>query len=292
MVSQAWRGLPPRLVWSAPLAAATFTYYQVLKSETTGARDGDGSDGGGSGDAGGGSSSATATTANFSLKTVLGGPAVLALSVGLRTPFDILEQSAQLTDVTRQQQQPQPPQAPSTSSAPAPPSSKRVPFTPTPAAIRERLLTTWRAEGAQGVWRGYPAAFFGIFSYIAGYFVIYEGARRALDSRAILADHPSATHLLAGGLGGGLTSVLATPFDVVKVRMQTKIYATEANPFPSMLHVLRATVRDAGWQGLWRGAVARGTSNAPSGAIMFAVYEAGHRFLDAKLMAARRRAER
>eukprot|EP00966_Prymnesium_polylepis_P332846 7388322-Prymnesium_polylepis.1 len=35
-VSGAWRGLPPRLIWSAPLAAATFTYYQSLKRATGG----------------------------------------------------------------------------------------------------------------------------------------------------------------------------------------------------------------------------------------------------------------
>ena len=32
----AGRGLPPRLIWSTPLAAATFTYYQVLKKATSG----------------------------------------------------------------------------------------------------------------------------------------------------------------------------------------------------------------------------------------------------------------
>ena len=36
---RAWRGLPPRLIWSAPLAGATFTYYQVLKKETGGSKD-------------------------------------------------------------------------------------------------------------------------------------------------------------------------------------------------------------------------------------------------------------
>ena len=63
-----------------------------------------------------------------------------------------------------------------------------------------------------------------------------------------------------------------TPFDVVKVRMQTRIYATPQNLNPSLLEVTRNTLRDAGWQGLMRGATARAVSNAPSVAIMFAVY--------------------
>lgn len=85
--------------------------------------------------------------------------------------------------------------------------------------------------------------------------------------------HPTAVHLLAGGFGGGLTATLATPFDTIKVRIQTQVYATAAAPDPSLAHVVRSTIRDAGWSGLWRGAAHRALSNAPSGAIMFAVYE-------------------
>ena len=65
--------------------------------------------------------------------------------------------------------------------------------------------------------------------------------------------------------------------------MQTRVYATAAQPDPGLLHVVRSTVRDAGWQGLWRGAAHRALSNAPSGAIMFAVYEASHVYLARKL---------
>ena len=288
---RAWRGLPPRLVWSAPLAAATFTYYQVLKKET--------SDGG----------------AKFSWSTVLGGPMVLAFSVAVRTPFDIIEQQLQL----------QAAKAASGSSVAAPgaagagagassaaagaaatgaaasaaaatsasatsPSqpafksaASQAAITPTPGAIAERILETWRAEGATGVWRGYQPSLLGITAYVAGYFVFYEGARRPMEEREFFKAHPTLTHLLAGGFGGGLTAVLATPFDTIKVRMQTQVYATAAQPNPGLLHVAKATIADAGWQGLWRGAAHRALSNAPSGAIMFAVYEAGHRWMTAKM---------
>ena len=251
---RAWRGLPPRLIWSAPLAGATFTYYQVLKKETGGSKD---------------------SQAGFSMKTLLGGPLVILVSVALRTPFDIIEQQLQLSAVGT-----------GTSAAHAG-EAQPQPFTPTPAAIRERILATWHAEGARGVWRGYPAAVGGITTYVAGYFVIYEAARRFLLQVAndLVTEHPTVSHLVAGGLGGGLTAVLATPFDCIKVRMQTKVYATAADPFPSMQHVTRETLKAAGWRGLWRGALERFTSNAPSGAIMFAVYEAGYRWLDRKLLA-------
>ncbi|KAL3894343.1 MAG: hypothetical protein SGPRY_013837 [Prymnesium sp.] len=294
-MSGAWRGLSPRLIWSAPLAAATFTYYQSLKQATGGDTPAAESDVGGS-------SIAEERVQSISppppdsvaerigkdqLRTLLLGPAVMALSVGLRTPFDIVEQQLQLTSLRN-------PAAP-----------KLGP--PSPAEVFARIQKVWAEEGVRGVWRvrsypslpkcctcalgsqahmgllqGYPAAFLGIFTYVAGYFVMYEAARRSIE-KTKLGEYPTTTHLIAGGLGGGATAALSTPFDTVKVRMQTKVYATEANPFPSIATVARATIRDAGIRGLWRGVMARIASNAPSGAIMFAVYESGHRWIEANL---------
>ena len=54
------------------------------------------------------------------------------------------------------------------------------------------------------------------------------------------------THLIAGGVGGGATAALSTPFDTVKVRMQTKVYATTADPFPSIMTVVRPPTRGRG----------------------------------------------
>ena len=126
---RAWRGLPPRLFWSAPLAAATFTYYKVLKRET--------SEGG----------------PKFSWSTVLGGPLVLAFSVGLRTPFDIIEQQLQLqAKAAAAAEKGAVAASPSTiglekSAAGAAatafqPASKREAVSPTPRAIADRILST------------------------------------------------------------------------------------------------------------------------------------------------------
>ena len=261
---RAWRGLPPRLFWSAPLAAATFTYYKVLKRETSGG-------------------------SKFSWQTLLGGPMVLAFSVGLRTPFDIIEQQLQL-QAKAQAQAAAAVDTARTSGSTAATSATAAPafqgaalrqpaITPTPRAIMERIQATWRAEGATGVWRGYQPSLAGITSYVAGYFIFYEGARRWMEQKELFQAHPTLTHLLAGGFGGGLTATLATPFDTIKVRMQTQVYATSEQPNPGVLHVAKATIRDAGWKGLWRGATHRALSNAPSGAIMFAVYEAASRWV-------------
>ncbi|KAL1522246.1 hypothetical protein AB1Y20_017243 [Prymnesium parvum] len=256
-VRGAWRGLPPRLIWSAPLAAATFTYYQSLKRATGGCDEAPREEAREEVRA-----PQPSTLSRDQIRTLVLGPAVMALSVGLRTPFDIVEQQLQLSALRN-------------------PGGPQL-GPPTPAEVMQRIRTVWQQEGYRGVWRGYPAAFLGIFTYVAGYFVVYEAARRSIE-KTPLSNYSTATHLIAGGIGGGTTAALSTPFDTIKVRMQTKVYASVADPFPSMATVARATVRDAGVQGLWRGVLARIASNAPSGAIMFAVYEAGHRWIEARL---------
>ena len=147
-VSGAWRGLPPRLIWSAPLAAATFTYYQSLKRATGGyeeASTGSTGDTAASTNGGGGAATAAANDTKSSSKmgkdqvrTLVLGPAVMALSVGLRTPFDIVEQQLQLTALRN-------PTAP-----PVGP--------PSPMEVARRIQAVWQKEGYRGVWRVRRAA--------------------------------------------------------------------------------------------------------------------------------------
>ena len=206
-VRGAWIGLRPRLMWTAPLAAATFTYYSSAKSVV---------------DSSGGEGSESQAS-SFQYRTVVAGPALVAASVALRTPFDIVEQQLQLQRIRA-----------ATAAAAAPELVASAAAAPPPQAARKSVAATlqkvWRAEGWRGVWRGYSAAYCGIASYVVGYFGVYEATRRTL-LRTPLGEYTTLTHLLAGGLGGGLTAALATPFDVIKVRMQTKVYATAADPF-------------------------------------------------------------
>jgi hypothetical protein len=218
-----WRGLPPRLMWATPLSAATFTYYQAAKKVSSGADS--------SGEIG------------RDKKIVLAGPLMLAASVAIRTPFDIVEQRLQLE---------RPISSVTAATAPArdgpAPQVARVP--PQQQSAFWRSLTTlnriWTTEGAPGLWRGYSAALLGVGSFVVGYFLIYESVRKLLKYTP-LADYETANLILAGGIGGGASAAAATPFDTIKVRMQTRIYATPEVPNPSMLVVARSTVREAGW---------------------------------------------
>ncbi len=256
-----WRGLPPRLMWAAPLAAVTFSYYNAAKSVA------DGSDKATAAAAAGGADGTRAEGESWispQRRVVILGPVMLAASVALRTPFDIVEQRLQLL-----------------------PSDAQVP------AYKRALLAmrdVAQKEGWRGLWRGYSAAFCGVGCFVTGYFAVYEAVRRLLGPDGLAVTSETAVNLVAGGVGGGCTAAFATPFDTIKVRMQTRIYATAETPFPSLFAVGRATVRDMGVRGLFRGVAARIASNTPSGAIMFTVYEAGTRSLRQRA-AARREAE-
>lgn len=218
-----WRGLPPRLMWATPLSAATFTYYQAAKKVSAGA------------DSGGG--------VGRDKKIVLAGPVMLAASVAIRTPFDIVEQRLQL-------ERPTVAVTAATLEAEGGPASQAARAPPQQPSAFWRSLTVlnriWATEGAPGLWRGYSAALLGVGSFVIGYFLVYESVRKLLRYTP-LADYETITHILAGGIGGGATAAAATPFDTIKVRMQTRIYATAEVPNPSMLVVARSTVREAGW---------------------------------------------
>ena len=121
-------------------------------------------------------------SSSLSMKTIIGGPLVLALSVALRTPFDIVEQQLQLANAQL------PGAVPPQSSA----GEDLKKLRPTVRSIKEKIQATWKAEGVRGVWRGYPAAFCGIATYIAGYFVIYEGVRSHPLERTLALSHPHA----------------------------------------------------------------------------------------------------
>lgn len=253
-----WRGLPPRLMWAIPLSAATFTYYQAAKKVSTG-------------------ESSSSTGGGRDQKIVLAGPIMLAASVAIRTPFDIVEQRLQLEKASG-------PAGQAVTQPTWSASTERAPQAQAPAFWRAiNVLNRIRiTEGARGLWRGYSAAFLGVGSFVVGYFLVYESVRKLLRYSP-MADYETATHIIAGGIGGGTTAAIATPFDTIKVRMQTQIYATPENPNPSMLFVARSTIREAGWRVLYRGMLARVASNAPSGAIMFTVYEMGHRAIERRL---------
>lgn len=82
--------------------------------------------------------------------------------------------------------------------------------------------------------------------------------------------------IFVGALSGGLTSVITTPFDVMKTRMMT----AQQGRTVSMTMVAFSILRHEGPLGLFKGAVPRFFWIAPLGAMNFAGYELAKKAMD------------
>ena len=106
-------------------------------------------------------------------------------------------------------------------------------------------------------------------------------------------------HFIAGGLGGAVGSVLTSPFDVVKTRLQSSGYSlqkvnygslnlagsnqaiigAQSKHFSAVFSYMRFMIKTEGWQSLFRGLELQLFGTAPSRAIYFAVYSNSRHFL-------------
>ena len=106
-----------------------------------------------------------------------------------------------------------------------------------------------RTEGVAGLYRGLQASLIREMSYSGIRMGLYEPSKNLLG-----ATDPAHTSLslkvVAGALTGCTGSLLANPFDLVKVRMQR---ATGAAPYASVGDALRSAFAEGGLSGLWRG---------------------------------------
>jgi hypothetical protein len=106
-----------------------------------------------------------------------------------------------------------------------------------------------REEGVSSLYRGLSASVCREFSYSGIRMGLYEPTKQALGA-ADPAHTPLWLKITSGALTGATGSILANPFDLVKVRMQ----AAGRTPYASVLAALREIKQEGGgWKGLWRG---------------------------------------
>ncbi len=85
-----------------------------------------------------------------------------------------------------------------------------------------------------------------------------------------LKDNRGLNPLIAGTLAGVPASVLSTPFDVVKTRMQTK---EKDNKYKSFFQTFKKVFQEEGFSALWKGSVWRAVRSSPQFGITLFVYE-------------------
>ncbi|KAF3779900.1 S-adenosylmethionine carrier 1 [Nymphaea thermarum] len=135
----------------------------------------------------------------------------------------------------------------------------------------------WRQEGVRGLYAGYWSTLARDVPF-AGLMVMFYEALKDLSEYGkqrwfhSLSDHShnSATGLLLGGLAGGLSAYLTTPFDVIKTRMQVQGSGIRYNGWGDA--VCKIWLGE-GIKGMFRGSVPRIIWYVPASALTFMAVE-------------------
>ncbi|WVR08332.1 hypothetical protein IAU60_005385 [Kwoniella sp. DSM 27419] len=173
--------------------------------------------------------------------TALAGAAATISSDALMNPFDVIKQRMQI---------------------------RNSPY----RSVWECARTVYAREGLTAFYVSYPTTITMTVPFTAVQFSAYESLKSLMNPDG---SYSPSTHVVAGGIAGGLAAAVTTPLDVAKTLLQTR----GSNPDPqiraarSMSEALRIIRERDGWRGLRRGMLPRVLTVAPSTAISWMSYE-------------------
>jgi hypothetical protein len=111
----------------------------------------------------------------------------------------------------------------------------------------------FREEGVQGLYRGIGASLCREMSYSGIRMGLYEPAKQMLGATDP-AQTPFLLKILSGAITGATGSILANPFDLAKVRMQSASSSSGRAEYASVWNALAQISKEGGGiRGLWRG---------------------------------------
>ncbi|KAL0342025.1 UNVERIFIED_CONTAM: Mitochondrial arginine transporter BAC2 [Sesamum calycinum] len=133
-------------------------------------------------------------------------------------------------------------------------------------------------EGPCALYRGMLAPLASVSFQTAITFQSYATLSKAFDSNTKAGDPPSYKAVVLGGIGAGaLQSLLISPVELVKIRLQLqrktneKMNQSSSNRGP--LDVARSILRAEGWRGIYRGLGITMLRDSPSHGLYFWTYE-------------------
>uniref|UniRef100_A0A7S2W9D0 Mitochondrial carrier protein n=1 Tax=Rhizochromulina marina TaxID=1034831 RepID=A0A7S2W9D0_9STRA len=133
----------------------------------------------------------------------------------------------------------------------------------------------WRSEGWTGLLRGLEATAYRDVFATGFYFVAYHQVKRTCQRTGIFGERSEPAELFAGGCAGVASWGSASPFDVVKTRMQ----AENAQMQTSALQYLFRIIREEGYSRLVRGLGPLLSRAFFVNAVTFYAYEEGLRLV-------------
>eukprot|EP00045_Choanoeca_perplexa_P006317 m.53745 g.53745 ORF g.53745 m.53745 type:complete len:330 (+) comp13579_c0_seq2:366-1355(+) len=148
------------------------------------------------------------------------------------------------------------------------------------------VYTIAAREGPSAFYRSFTTSLLMNVPFHSVYLVLYNASRKFLNPEGI---YSPATHLLSGGLAGGIAAAATTPLDNCKTLLNTQEQCrgakvatqtvTEGRAFPGFVFAVKSVYHQHGLQGFLRGWSARMLFTAPAGAISWSVYEFFKHFL-------------
>lgn len=181
---------------------------------------------------------------NNHLRTSLAGVCATAASDAIMTPFDLIKQRMQVHGSPHR-------------------------------SIWSCARTVWAREGGlTAFYLSYPTTLLLNVPFHALHFPLYEALSDLLNPQRSY--HPW-THVVAGGMAGGVAAALTTPLDVVKTCLQTRgLATTDADPLArvrGMGEACRLVWKERGMSGFGRGTLPRFLTHMPATAVCWTTYE-------------------
>ncbi|KZT27834.1 mitochondrial carrier [Neolentinus lepideus HHB14362 ss-1] len=126
--------------------------------------------------------------------------------------------------------------------------------------------TVYRTEGLSAFYVSYPTTLMMSVPFTAVQFTVYEQLKRLMNPAG---EYSPLTHVVSGGLAGGVAAGVTTPLDVAKTLLQTKGSSTdpEIRRCRGIVDACRIILRRDGVKGFSRGLSPRVLTHMPSNAL-------------------------
>ena len=136
----------------------------------------------------------------------------------------------------------------------------------------------YRAEGLRAFYISYPTTLTMTIPFQSIQFATYEYLRKVLNPSG---QYDPMTHIMAGGVAGGMAAALTTPLDVAKTLLQTRGESKDMRirNCSGLVEAWRLIYQRQGVAGFAKGLQPRILSHMPATAISWSVYEYGKWFL-------------
>lgn len=132
--------------------------------------------------------------------------------------------------------------------------------------------TVYRNEGVAAFYVSYPTTLIMSVPFTAVQFTVYEELKKRLNPTGT---YSPVTHIVAGGLAGGVAAGITTPLDVAKTLLQTRGRSedVEIRQCRGMIDAFRIIWQRDGIRGFTRGLSPRVLTFMPSNALCWLSYE-------------------